>query len=208
MSEPVSRVKIVLVGDHNTRKYEFAVVWLRRQGSEHFAYIPSIIDDITAHVRVGDQQLVVRLSDTTGQEDLENIMALSYVSADIFLLFFLYDSVESLNNIRTKWVPDITSHCPNPLFILVGVRTHVIEDYQVHEAVGESPFVDTPVSDELVREVMAEIGAADFIDCCPLINHRVQEVVERALQIFIEKDLKKHKRKWWQIKQKGKKGGE
>ena len=147
---------------------------------------------------------------TVDHEEGDRLKYLAYQNTDIFLLFFSYDSVESLNNIRSKWAPEINSHCPKQrLFILVGVRTNVVEDYQVHEAMGESPFVDTPVREEMVREVMADIGAADFVDCCPLINHSVQHVVDRALEIFVEKEgLKKDKRKWWQIKRKGKKGGE
>ena len=204
-------LKIVLVGDGDTHKTEFAVVWHRREGLEHFTtYIPTTFENYMGDVRIGERDFLLHLWDTAGQEEVENIRTLAYDGTDIFLLFFSYDSVESLNNIRSKWAPEINSYCQKqPLFILVGVRTNVVEEYQVHEAMGESPFVDTPVREEMVREVMADIGAADFVDCCPLINHSVQQVVDRALEIFVEKGgLKEHKRKWWQIKRKGKKGGE
>ena len=194
----------MLVGDGNTHKTEFAFVWHRREGLEHFTtYIPTTFENYMGDVRIGERDFLLHLWDTAGQEEMENIRSLAYDGTDIFLLFFSYDSVESLNNIRSKWAPEINSHCPKQrLFILVGVRTTVIEDYQVHEAMGESPFVDAPVTDEMVREVMAAIGAAGFVECCPLTNYSIQIVVEKALEIFVEK-----KRKWWQRKWKGNKSG-
>ena len=197
------------MGDECTKKTAFAVCWQTGESLEQLSEFPLIFENHHGPVKVGDQEVLLHMWDTHTDHD-NRFREISYHKQDVFLVFFSYDSVESLNNIRSKWAPEINSYCQKqPLFILVGVRTNVVEEYQVHEAMGESPLVDTPVREEMVREVMADIGAADFVDCCPLINHSAQHVVYRALEIFVEKGgLKKDKRKWWQIKRKGKKGGE
>ena len=201
MSE--KRLKIVLVGDNDRHKGAFALVWYTGKSLERHAHIPTIFENFQSQVRVCDRDFLLNVWGTVAHEEGDRLKYLAYQNTDIFLLFFSYDSVESLNNIRSKWAPEINSHCPKQrLFILVGVRTTVIEDYQVHEAMGESPFVDAPVTDEMVREVMAAIGAAGFVECCPLTNYSIQIVVEKALEIFVEK-----KRKWWQRKWKGNKSG-
>ena len=201
------KAKIVLVGDHCAQKTSFAFSWETRTATEHVEYVPAgFADKKDLPVDVGDRKFLLTVVDMSGQEDLDNLRILSYRNADIFLLFFSYDSVESLNSIRSKWVPEITScfgkRIKRVVFMLVGVRFNVREDYRVLEAMGESPFGDSPVTDEMVQEVIADIKADCFMECCPLINHSVQTVVDKALEILVEKEARK-KRRWWQRKKKG-----
>ena len=84
-----------------------------------------------------------------------------------------------------------------PSLVLVGVRGNVRENYQEHEAMGESPFGESPVKDEMIQEVMRDIGADGFVECCPQINYSVQEAMARAMSIGLEMKQKKFEgRKW------------
>ena len=207
MRQMERKVKTVLVGDACTGKTSFAFSWETRTATEHVEYVPTIFDGTKdSPVDVGDRKFLLTMLDMSGQEEMDNLRILSYCNADIFLLFFSYDSLESLNSIRSKWVPEITScfgkRIKRAVFMLVGVRFNVCEDYRVLEAMGESPFRDSPVTDEMVQEVIADIRADCFMECCPLINHSVQMVVDKALEILVEKEARK-KRRWWQRKKKG-----
>ena len=145
--------------------------------------------------------------DTSAQEDYEKLRRLLYLSTDIFLLFFLDDSVESLENIRSLWAPDLGEYAKPPtVLILVSIAS---EDYRLREAMGGSPFGGA--SDEMVQQVMADIGADHCLPCCVDSVDHVQMVVEKALEIFLaRKDgkyketqaKKKPKRRWWQKKDK------
>ena len=81
--------------------------------------------------------------DTAGQEEIENIRVQSYVGTDVFLLLFSYEDATTLESIRSKWVPEISQSVgKGPVLVLVGVRGNVRENYQEHEARGESPGGD------------------------------------------------------------------
>ena len=47
------------------------------------------------------------LWDTAGQEDYDRLRPLSYPQTDVFLVCFSIISRASLENIKTKWVPEI-----------------------------------------------------------------------------------------------------
>ena len=55
---------------------------------------------------------------------------LCYPDTDIFLVCFSLTSRASFENVVTKWVPEITLHCPKTPFLLVGLKSDLIEEYQ------------------------------------------------------------------------------
>ena len=189
-------VKVVLVGDGGTEKSAFAVCWQLDAPSDRLGYIPTAFENYTCKVRVGDQEVSTQLWNTAGLEEMENIRALSYPDTGIFLLLFSYEDVNTLENIRSKWVPEISQYVQErPVLVLVGVRGNVRENYQELEARGESPFGESPVKDEMIQKVMRDIGADDFMECCPKINYSVRDTMARAVAIFLKKRSKERKKK-------------
>ena len=172
----------MLAGDPNIGKTAFAYCWKNGAPLDPHGYVPAFYENYKKKVRVGDQKVWLQIWDTAGQEEMENIRTMSYTNTDVFLLLFSYEDVNSLESIRSKWVPEISESVgKGPALVLVGVRGNVRENYQEHEARGESP-----VKDEMIQEVMREIGADCFVDCCPQINSSVQEAMARALAIGLE----------------------
>ena len=111
---------------------------------------------------------------------------MAYQGTDIFLLLFSYEDVNSLESIRSKWAPQIFQAVYEPrAMVLVGLRGKVRENYQELEAMGESPFCESPIKDEMIQEVMRDIRAHCFVECCPQINYRVQVVLDRAVAIYL-----------------------
>ena len=203
----MKHVKIVLVGDRCTKKAAFAHCWQTKSAIVKDDYCPAGADNYSCTVFVGGQQIEVQMWDTSGQEDYKKLRPLSYVCTDIFLLFFLDDSVDSLDNIRSVWAPEVLEYAkPSTVLILVSIAS---EDCILREAMGQSPFGDA--SHEMVQQVMADIGADHCLPCCVDSVDHVQMVVEKALEIFLaRKDgkykkiqaKKKPKRRWWQKKDK------
>ena len=181
-------LKVLLVGDKNIGKITFAFCWKEDVPAGLLGYerLYSEGDVCKAKVSVGDQEVMVHLRDTSGQEELEAIVEMAYLETDIFLLLFSCEDVNSLERMRSKWAPRIIQVVKNPrAMVLVGVRGNVRENYQEHEALGESSFGESPVKDEMIQKVMRDIRADCFMECCPKINYSVQEVMARAVAICL-----------------------
>ena len=68
------------------------------------------------------------LWDTAGQEDYDRLRPLSYPQTDVFLICFSVVSPASYDNIKTKWHPEVSHHCPNTPAILVGLKMDLRDD--------------------------------------------------------------------------------
>ena len=53
---------------------------------------------------------------------------LSYPQTDVFLICFSLVSPASYENVRAKWFPEVSHHCPNTPVILVGTKLDLRDD--------------------------------------------------------------------------------
>lgn len=108
------------------------------------------------------------LWDTAGQEDYDRLRPLSYPQTDVFLLCFSLAREASLENIRAKWYPEISFHCPNTPFILVGLK----QDLQT-------------IDSKLGQNLAAEIGAYRYIEASALTQFNLKTLFDEAVRAVI-----------------------
>ena len=215
-------VRVALVCDACTYKNYLAHHWADPHARPEDCP-PAVVYSCPYFCEVGDQTVGIEVVSTAGQEEWPKLRPLMYPAADIFLLLFSYDSVESLNHVSSIWAPEIKEYGRgSPVFMLVGVGDKLIrEDWELLEAMGESPFGECPVKNEMVQKVMEDIGADAFMYCSKCMPDSSRRVVRKAAEIYLEKkkqqeaeakkkeeekaEKKKHKRRWWQKKDKGEK---
>ena len=68
------------------------------------------------------------LWDTAGPEDYDRLRPLSYPQTDVFLICVSVANRKSLLNLETKWVPEITHHCPTAPFFVVCTKIDLRAD--------------------------------------------------------------------------------
>ena len=59
---------------------------------------------------------------------MHRLRPLSYPQTDVFLICFSLVSPASFENVRAKWFPEVSHHCPNTPVILVGTKLDLRDD--------------------------------------------------------------------------------
>lgn len=134
------------------------------------AYIPTVFDNYAANVMYNGTPCRLGLWDTAGQEDYDRLRPLSYPQTDIFLVCFDIGSKDSLDAAASKFVPEITHHCPGVPYILVGCKTDLRSGKKATATPTAPPKTEKVVRDGKVVEektVAAATATATRSACVP-----------------------------------------
>ena len=102
-----------------------------------------VFDNYAVTVMIGGEPYTLGLFDTAGQEDYDRLRPLSYPQTDVFLVCFSVVSPSSFENVKEKWVPEITHHCQKTPFLLVGTQIDLRDDAATVEKLGENQNIFT-----------------------------------------------------------------
>ena len=97
-----------------------------------------MFDNYAVTVMIGGEPYTLGLFDTAGQEDYDRLRPLSYPQTDVFLVCFSVVSSASFENVKEKWVPEITHHCQKTPFLLVGTQIDLRDDAATVEKLGNN----------------------------------------------------------------------
>jgi small GTP-binding protein len=123
----VRTVKVVVVGDGNVGKT--CLLWSYVRHEIPPSYVPTVFDNHLLHLQYKNSAVNLQLWDTTSQEELDSIRALSYSKTDVFLICFSLADPDSLANVQSKWLPEIKRHVKDPCVIVIGTKKDLRADH-------------------------------------------------------------------------------
>jgi len=156
-------------------------------------YIPTVFDNYSANVMLDGKPINLGLWDTAGQEDYDRLRPLSYPQTDVFLICFSVISPTSYDNVRSKWYPEVSHHCPNTPIILVGTKIDLREDKQTLATLKEKniKIIDTAQGHQMAKEV----NAVKYLECSALTQKGLKNVFDEAIRVVLTPpDTKKVKK--------------
>lgn len=103
---------------------------------------------------------------------------LIYPQTDVFLICFSIVSPSSFENVRTKWHPEVSHHCPNTPIILVGTKSMLREDPEILTDLDAKHLA--PISFERGALMAKEIGAIKYMECSSLHQQGLEAVFDEA----------------------------
>ena len=186
-------MKIVIVGDGASGKTCMCISYT----TDRFPgeYVPTVFDNYDANVVMSGYQLGkskyqiaidIGLWDTAGQEEYDRLRPLSYPDTNVFLICFSIVSRDSFQNVRDKWYPEVSQHCPKVPIILVGLKLDLRDDKNIQQQ---------PVTYEQGVQMANEIGALEYRECSALTQNGLKDVFDTAIRIQLEFRCRKPSRR-------------
>jgi len=121
--------------------------------------------------------------DTEGSSDYSRTRHLSYSGADIFLLCFSVVSPTSFSDIRDKWWLEISHHCPNATYIVVGCKLDLQSQRKISVVEGNAQA--------------KAIKALCYRECSSLTGEGVTELLNVAIEkTLISKQSQINTKEW------------
>ncbi|XP_025159208.1 cdc42 homolog isoform X2 [Harpegnathos saltator] len=170
-------IKCVVVGDGAVGKTCLLISYTTNKFPSE--YVPTVFDNYAVTVMIGGDPYTLGLFDTAGQEDYDRLRPLSYPQTDVFLVCFSVVSPSSFENVKEKWVPEITHHCQRTPFLLVGTQIDLRDDVATVEKLAKNK--QKPISAEQGEKLAKELKAVKYVECSALTQTDPENVVGSLL---------------------------
>eukprot|EP00039_Didymoeca_costata_P026943 m.17046 g.17046 ORF g.17046 m.17046 type:complete len:193 (+) comp5883_c0_seq1:226-804(+) len=184
-------IKCVVVGDGAVGKTCLLISYTTNAFPGE--YIPTVFDNYSANVMVDGKPINLGLWDTAGQEDYDRLRPLSYPQTDVFLICFSIISPSSFENVKSKWHPEISHHCPSTPNLLVGTKLDLREDpeaCQKLKAKGQDV-----IKYEQGIAMQKEMGSKFYQECSALTQKGLKAVFDNAIRAVLSPVAVKQKKK-------------
>jgi Rho family, other len=175
--------KLVLLGDGACGKTSLLNVFTR--GYFPTVYEPTVFENYVHDIFVDNIHIELSLWDTAGQEEFDRLRSLSYDDSDLIMLCYSVDSPESLENVESKWVGEITEHCPSVKVVLIALKCDLREAQDEDAGGGDNPPASTKptIGYEQGLEVARRINAMRYLECSAMRNRGVNEAFTEAARV-------------------------
>jgi len=193
-------VKVMVVGDGAVGKTCMLISYTTN--SFPGEYVPTVFDNYTANTVVEGNPVNLGLWDTAGSGEYDQLKPLSYPGTDVFIICFSLTSPESFDNVKSKWVPEVTHFNPKTPIILVGTKLDLRDNEETIASLKQHNLA--PISLAKGEKLLKEINAYKYVECSALTQRNLSLVFEEACKAVFSD----HTQKTGKEKKEKNKGGE
>ncbi|KAI6186143.1 hypothetical protein M3Y98_00100600 [Aphelenchoides besseyi] len=164
-------LKIVIVGDAAIGKSCLISAHTNGYFSEN--YVPTAFEHYSIEALINGKQQTLYLSDTAGVSEFSAMRPLSYPDCDVFLVCYSVESIESLQHIKEKWIPEIRYFCPSTPILIVGNKKDLRSQEKSENLV--------PIS--VAEEYAKAFSSAQLIECSSKSRENIKVVFQSAIRV-------------------------
>jgi len=183
-------MKCIVVGDDGVGKTTLLISYTTNTIPSRF--LPTVFDNCTVTVMIGDDPHTLSLFDTCGKEEYDRLRPLSYPRTDVFLVCFSVVLPASLENVKEKWFPEVHHHCPEVPCLIVGTQVDLRDDPQVMERLQRQK--QRPAAPEQGERLAHELGAVKYVECSAYTQRGLRNVFLEAFAAVLGPPVVKKRR--------------
>lgn len=111
---------------------------------------------------------------------------MAYPDTDVIILCFSVVRPDSMENIKTKWMPELNKYLPDALIILVGTQCDLRDQSSTTNNVlnnsqqQQQRYITTREGEELRQK----ISAFKYIECSALTQLNIKEVFDSCIEAY------------------------
>uniref|UniRef100_A0A2K5C393 Cell division control protein 42 homolog n=1 Tax=Aotus nancymaae TaxID=37293 RepID=A0A2K5C393_AOTNA len=175
-------IKCVVVGDGAVGKTHLLVSYTRNKFP--WEYVLTVFDNCAVTVIIGGEPYTLGLFDAAEQEDYDRLRLLSYPQTDVFLVCLSVVAPSSFENVKEKWVPEITHHCLKTPFLLAGTQIDLRDDPSTVEKLAKNK--QKPVTPGTAEKLAPDLKAVKYVECSALTQKGLRNVFDEAILAALE----------------------
>ncbi|KAJ2767306.1 GTP-binding protein Rho1 [Coemansia nantahalensis] len=178
--------KIVVVGDGACGKTCLLRTFYDGEFPKDMQYIPTVFDVSIKPVEYCGGIVELGLWDTAGQEDYDRLRIMAYPDADVVLVCFSVDVIESLANVFEKWLPEVRDLAPRAHVILVALKIDLRTDPVAIEYI-QRVNERGPLTFEEGKHMSRAMGIP-YLECSAKANRHVNDVFAHAVAAAVDEN--------------------
>ena len=170
------RIKVVVVGDGAVGKTSLLYSFYQQEPIGE--YIPTLMEWCNIPIFVDNEEHILEVWDTAGQEDYDRLRPLCYGETAVFLICFSCVSPNSHFNVPARWMPELMHHCPKARHYLVCTKIDMRNDEtQVQRAKDHGYNIFTREDGE---KLATQINACKYFETSSETGFGIRDVFEEV----------------------------
>ena len=126
-----NKFKILLLGDSDVGKTSMIHRYINNDFQER--YKSPLLGEVTKHVLVNSEEMILEVWDTAGQERYKSIETCFYRESDAIVLVYDVTCPDSFHSICDMWIKETLRHRPEedgkrPIMIIAGNKCDLLDD--------------------------------------------------------------------------------
>ena len=89
-----------------------------------------------------------------------------------------------MENINSKWVPEVRHHCPDTPIVLVGTKKDLRDDPEFIKILEEKD--QKPITQKDGEAMKQTVGAADFGECSARTQDGLRDIFNKCIAVVLE----------------------
>jgi len=200
--------KILIFGDMMSGKTNLGSTYSSDRYQDQ--YVPTLVRCVNTDAVVQGETINLVLVDISGRDDFEPLRRLACRKVDAIILCYPVNSINSMERIRSFWVPECKRHAPKAPYVVVGTKRDIrdaardrLEDLKQtlcgseNEATGrihlEAEFIKEFVTQDRGKRMAQEVGARGFYECSSMYRDGTRNLFESVTMMALQKSRRKRK---------------